>query len=96
MILRLLEYWQEKNCLVWQPYNVQVGAGTMNPATILRVLGPEPWNVAYVEPSIRADDGRFGENPNRMQQHYQAFPGRRRIPPATQSAQNRHGSAAST
>ena len=71
MILRLLEYWQEQGCLVWQPYNVQVGAGTMNPATILRVLGPEPWKVAYVEPSIRADDGRFGDNPNRMQQHYQ-------------------------
>ena len=71
MILRLLDYWQAQGCLVWQPYNVQVGAGTMNPATILRVLGPEPWNVVYVEPSIRADDGRFGENPNRMQQHYQ-------------------------
>ncbi len=71
MILRLLEYWQAQGCLIWQPYNVQVGAGTMNPATILRVLGPEPWNVAYVEPSIRPDDGRFGDNPNRMQQHYQ-------------------------
>ena len=71
MILRLLEYWQEQGCIVWQPYNVQVGAGTMNPATILRVLGPEPWNVVYVEPSIRPDDGRFGDNPNRMQQHYQ-------------------------
>jgi glycyl-tRNA synthetase len=71
MILRLLEYWQAQGCLVWQPYNVQVGAGTMNPATILRVLGPEPWNVAYIEPSIRPDDGRFGDNPNRMQQHYQ-------------------------
>jgi glycyl-tRNA synthetase len=71
MILRFLEYWQDQGCLVWQPYNVQVGAGTMNPATILRVLGPEPWNVAYIEPSIRPDDGRFGDNPNRMQQHYQ-------------------------
>ncbi len=71
MILRLLDYWQAQGCLIWQPYNVQVGAGTMNPATILRVLGPEPWNVAYIEPSIRPDDGRFGENPNRMQQHYQ-------------------------
>ena len=48
MILRLLEYWQAQGCLVWQPYNVQVGAGTMNPATILRVLGPEPWNVVYL------------------------------------------------
>lgn len=71
VILRLLAYWKEQGCLVWQPYNVQVGAGTMNPATILRVLGPEPWNVVYVEPSIRPDDGRFGDNPNRMQQHYQ-------------------------
>ena len=71
MNLRLLEYWQDQGCLLWQPYNVQVGAGTMNPATILRVLGPEPWNVAYIEPSIRPDDGRFGDNPNRMQQHYQ-------------------------
>ncbi len=71
VILRLLAYWKEQGCLVWQPYNVQVGAGTMNPATILRVLGPEPWNVVYVEPSIRPDDGRFGDNPNRMQQHHQ-------------------------
>lgn len=71
MNLRLLEYWQDQGCLIWQPYNVQVGAGTMNPATILRVLGPEPWNVVYIEPSIRPDDGRFGDNPNRMQQHYQ-------------------------
>jgi glycyl-tRNA synthetase len=57
--------------VLWQPYYTQVGAGTMNPATFLRVLGPEPWNVAYVEPSIRPDDGRYGENPNRFQQHYQ-------------------------
>jgi glycyl-tRNA synthetase len=71
MILRLLDFWREQGCLIWQPYNVQVGAGTMNPATVLRVLGPEPWNVAYIEPSIRPDDGRFGDNPNRMQQHYQ-------------------------
>jgi glycyl-tRNA synthetase len=71
MILRFLGYWQDQGCLIWQPYNIQVGAGTMNPATILRVLGPEPWNVAYIEPSIRPDDGRFGDNPNRMQQHYQ-------------------------
>lgn len=71
MILRLLEYWQAQGCLVQQPYNVQVGAGTMNPATALRVLGPEPWNVVYVEPSVRPDDGRFGDNPNRMQMHHQ-------------------------
>ncbi len=71
MILTFLNYWKEQGCLIWHPHNVQVGAGTMNPATILRVLGPEPWNVAYIEPSIRPDDGRFGDNPNRMQQHYQ-------------------------
>ncbi|HFC11637.1 MAG TPA: glycine--tRNA ligase subunit beta, partial [Anaerolineae bacterium] len=63
--------WQERGCIIRQPYNVQVGAGTMNPATVLRVLGPEPWNVVYVEPSIRPDDGRFGDNPNRMQMHHQ-------------------------
>jgi glycyl-tRNA synthetase len=71
IILRLLAYWKDEGCLVQQPYNVQVGAGTMNPATALRVLGPEPWNVVYVEPSIRPDDGRFGDNPNRMQMHHQ-------------------------
>jgi glycyl-tRNA synthetase len=71
MILKLLEYWADRGCIIWQPHNVQVGAGTMNPATVLRVLGPEPWNVAYIEPSIRPDDGRFGDNPNRMQLHYQ-------------------------
>ncbi|MBK8989008.1 MAG: glycine--tRNA ligase subunit beta [Chloroflexi bacterium] len=71
IILRLLAYWKDQGCLVQQPYNVQVGAGTMNPATSLRVLGPESWNVVYVEPSIRPDDGRFGDNPNRMQMHHQ-------------------------
>jgi len=71
VILNLQRFWAGKNCLIWQPYNIQVGAGTMNPATFLRVLGPEPWNVAYVEPSIRPADGRYGENPNRLQQFYQ-------------------------
>jgi glycyl-tRNA synthetase len=71
VVQRLLDYWKEQGCLIWHPHNVQVGAGTMNPATVLRVLGPEPWNVVYIEPSIRPDDGRFGDNPNRMQQHYQ-------------------------
>ncbi len=71
IIMRLLSYWEAQGCLIQQPYNVQVGAGTMNPATSLRVLGPEPWNVVYVEPSIRPDDGRFGDNPNRMQMHFQ-------------------------
>jgi glycyl-tRNA synthetase len=71
IIMTLQDFWARQGCLIWQPYYAQVGAGTMNPATSLRVLGPEPWNVAYVEPSIRPDDGRYGENPNRMQMHYQ-------------------------
>ncbi len=70
-IIRLNQFWANHGCLIWQPYNVQVGAGTMNPATVLRVLGPEPWNVAYVEPSVRPADGRYGKNPNRWQQWYQ-------------------------
>jgi glycyl-tRNA synthetase len=71
VILRLQEFWAERGCLIWQPYSEKIGAGTMNPATVLRVLGPEPWNVGYVEPSYRPDDGRFGDNPNRMQMHTQ-------------------------
>jgi glycyl-tRNA synthetase len=71
IIMTLQEFWAGQGCLIWQPYYTQVGAGTMNPATFLRVLGPEPWKVGYVEPSIRPDDGRYGENPNRMQMHYQ-------------------------
>ncbi|MCD6554027.1 MAG: glycine--tRNA ligase subunit beta [Anaerolineae bacterium] len=70
-IMRLERFWAEWGCLIWLPYSEKVGAGTMNPATVLRVLGPEPWNVGYVEPSYRPDDGRYGENPNRMQLHYQ-------------------------
>ena len=71
IILKLQDFWAAQGCLIWQPYYTQVGAGTMNPATFLRVLGPEPWNVAYVEPSIRPTDGRYGENPNRWQHFYQ-------------------------
>ncbi len=71
LILKLQNFWASHGCLIWQPYYTQIGAGTMNPATFLRVLGPEPWNVAYVEPSVRPDDGRYGENPNRFQQHTQ-------------------------
>lgn len=71
IIVTLQQYWAGQGALVWQPYHVTVGAGTANPGTILRVLGPEPWNVAYAEPSFRPDDGRFGENPNRMQMHTQ-------------------------
>lgn len=71
IIMTLHQYWADHGALIWQPYHETVGAGTGNPATILRVLGPEPWSVAYVEPSFRPDDGRFGENPNRMQMHFQ-------------------------
>jgi glycyl-tRNA synthetase len=71
IIIKLQQFWAAHGCVIWQPYYTQVGAGTMNPATFLRVLGPEPWNVAYVEPSVRPDDGRYGENPNRLQMHYQ-------------------------
>jgi glycyl-tRNA synthetase len=70
-ILKLHQFWAAQGCVIWNPYNVQVGAGTNNPATLLRVLGPEPWRVAYVEPSVRPDDGRYGENPNRMQYFFQ-------------------------
>ncbi len=71
VIMQLQAFWAARGCIIWQPYYTQVGAGTGNPATFLRVLGPEPWKVAYVEPSIRPDDGRYGDNPNRMQMHYQ-------------------------
>jgi glycyl-tRNA synthetase len=71
IIMRLHSFWADHGCVIWNPYNVQVGAGTGNPATLLRVLGPEPWRVAYVEPSVRPDDGRYGENPNRMQYYFQ-------------------------
>jgi glycyl-tRNA synthetase len=71
VIRRLHEFWAAHGCTIWQPHSEKVGAGTMNPATVIRVLGPEPWNVAYVEPSFRADDGRYAENPNRMQMHTQ-------------------------
>ncbi|RZS29618.1 glycyl-tRNA synthetase beta chain [Herbihabitans rhizosphaerae] len=70
-LLALTSYWTERGCMIAQPFNTEVGAGTLNPATILRVLGPEPWHVAYVEPSVRPDDGRYGENPNRLQTHTQ-------------------------
>src|SRR3989304_3900086 len=71
IILKLQDFWASHGCLITQPYYTQVGAGTMNPATFLRVLGPEPWNVCDVEPSYRPDDGRYAENPNRMQMHTQ-------------------------
>ncbi|MGB4430967.1 MAG: glycine--tRNA ligase subunit alpha, partial [Limnochordia bacterium] len=63
--------WAEQGCIIYQPYDLEVGAGTMSPATFLKALGPEPWNVAYVQPSRRPTDGRYGENPNRVQHYYQ-------------------------
>jgi glycyl-tRNA synthetase len=71
VVMRLERYWADHGCLIWQPYSEKLGAGTANPATTLRVLGPEPWSVGYVEPSYRAADGRYAENPNRMQMHTQ-------------------------
>ena len=71
MILGLQNFWAKRGCLIVQPYNSEVGAGTFNPATFLRALGPEPWNVAFVEPSRRPADGRYGDNPNRLQQFHQ-------------------------
>jgi glycyl-tRNA synthetase alpha chain len=71
LILALERFWAEKGCLIVQPYESEVGAGTFNPATFLRAIGPEPWNVAYVEPSRRPADGRYGENPNRLQRFHQ-------------------------
>ncbi len=71
MILALQSFWTKRGCLLVQPYNSEVGAGTYNPATFLRALGPEPWNVAFVEPSRRPADGRYGDNPNRTQQFHQ-------------------------
>ncbi|MDI9484448.1 MAG: glycine--tRNA ligase subunit alpha [Bacillota bacterium] len=71
MILKLQTYWAEHGCIIYQPYDLEVGAGTMSPATFLKALGPEPWNVAYVQPCRRPTDGRYGENPNRLQHYYQ-------------------------
>ena len=71
LIMALEKFWAGKGCLIQQPYDLEVGAGTFNPATFLRVLGPEPWSVAYVEPSRRPTDGRYGDNPNRLGHYYQ-------------------------
>ena len=71
LILALHSYWSAQGCVILQPYVVEVGAGTLSPATVLRALGPKPWRVAYVQPSRRPADGRFGENPNRLHQHHQ-------------------------
>ncbi|MDW8033204.1 MAG: glycine--tRNA ligase subunit alpha, partial [Aquificaceae bacterium] len=71
LIMTLQSFWAERGCAIWQPYDIETGAGTMNPATFLKVLGKKPWNVAYVEPSRRPKDGRYGENPNRLQHYFQ-------------------------
>ncbi|MEE8398511.1 MAG: glycine--tRNA ligase subunit alpha [Desulfobacterales bacterium] len=71
LILTLQKYWARRGCLLAQSYDVEVGAGTFHPTTLLRALGPEPWNVAYVQPSRRPTDGRYGENPNRLQHFFQ-------------------------
>jgi glycyl-tRNA synthetase alpha chain len=71
LILKLHDYWSRQGCAILQPYDVEVGAGTLSPMTVLRTLGPKPWKVAYVQPSRRPADGRYGENPNRLHQHHQ-------------------------
>jgi len=71
LILRLQQYWAEQGCVLLQPLDMEVGAGTFHPATFLRAIGPEPWSAAYVQPSRRPTDGRYGENPNRLQHYYQ-------------------------
>ena len=70
-ILNLQKYWSKQGCVILQPYDIEVGAGTFHPATTLRSLGPKPWKAAYVQPSRRPTDGRYGENPNRLQHYYQ-------------------------
>ncbi|MBA4042107.1 MAG: glycine--tRNA ligase subunit alpha [Sphingobium sp.] len=71
MILKLHDYWSDRGCLILQPYDMEMGAGTFHTATTLRALGPEPWNAAFVQPCRRPTDGRYGENPNRLQHYYQ-------------------------
>ena len=71
LILRLQAYWAKQGCVILQPYDMEMGAGTFHPATTLRALGPDPWKAAYVQPSRRPSDGRYGENPNRLQHYYQ-------------------------
>lgn len=84
LILKLHLFWAEKGCVIQQPYDIEVGAGTFNPATFFRVLGPEPWKAAYIEPSRRPTDGRYGKNPNRLQHYYQYQVILKPSPPDTQ------------
>ena len=71
IIMSLQKFWGKNGCIILQPYDLEVGAGTFHPATTLRSLGPQPWKAAYVQPSRRPTDGRYGENPNRLQHYYQ-------------------------
>ena len=71
LILILHRFWSRQGCVILQPYDVEMGAGTFHPATTLRALGPKPWKAAFVQPSRRPSDGRYGENPNRLQHYYQ-------------------------
>jgi len=71
LILALQDFWAQKGCVILQPYDMEMGAGTFHPSTFLRAIGPEPWASAYVQPSRRPTDGRYGENPNRLQHYYQ-------------------------
>ncbi|MGH7036476.1 MAG: glycine--tRNA ligase subunit alpha, partial [Stellaceae bacterium] len=71
LILTLQKFWAAQGCVILQPYDIEMGAGTFHPATTLRALGPKPWKAAYVQPSRRPADGRYGENPNRLQHYYQ-------------------------
>ena len=71
LILRLNDFWDRRGCVLLQPYDMEMGAGTFHTATFLRAIGPEPWNAAYVQPSRRPKDGRYGDNPNRLQHYYQ-------------------------
>ena len=71
IIFELQKFWSEQGCVIVQPFDTEKGAGTMSPHTFIKALGPEPWNVAYVEPSRRPTDGRYGENPNRLQHYFQ-------------------------
>ena len=71
LIFKLQQYWADQGCVIIQPYDQEVGAGTSHTATFLRAIGPEPWKAAYVQPSRRPKDGRYGENPNRLQHYYQ-------------------------
>ena len=85
LFMELLTFWSEKGCVIHLPYDVEKGAGTMNPETFFRVLGPDPYRVAYLEPSRRPSDGRYGENPNRVQKHHQLQVVLKPSPPEVQS-----------